>query len=114
MLPICTPSDVVYRVHGGADGLSTGFSGGSPAEACTNFAVGSSSPVAGITEHTCNVVASPAPYAIYKVCDAQPQFTSEKIADMATLWGMFLLAAIAILCVRKLFNIFDKAPHAEG
>lgn len=37
----------------------------------------------------------------------------DRIADLAEMWGLFLLAAIVVLCFRKLYDIFDRAPHGE-
>jgi hypothetical protein len=39
--------------------------------------------------------------------------TLERIQDMGLVWSGFLLAAIVVLGLRKIFDIFDKAPHGE-
>lgn len=33
------------------------------------------------------------------------------IADMSTLWGLFLGAAVVVLCLRKLLDLFNTTPH---
>lgn len=40
--------------------------------------------------------------------------TSEKITDMGLVWSGFLLAAIVVMGLRKVFNVFDHTPHNEG
>jgi hypothetical protein len=47
------------------------------------------------------------------MCDSTPELTTAKIADMSLLWGLFLVCAIVIWGLRKLFNIFDSPPHGE-
>jgi hypothetical protein len=39
--------------------------------------------------------------------------TSEKIADMSLVWSGFLLAAIVVMGLRKLLNVFDSSPHVQ-
>lgn len=39
--------------------------------------------------------------------------TLERIEDMGLVWSGFLLAAVVIIGLRKIFDIFDKAPHGE-
>lgn len=40
--------------------------------------------------------------------------SSDFIADQAEVWGLFLVVAIVVLCLRKLYDLFDKAPHGDG
>lgn len=37
-----------------------------------------------------------------------------RLADLAEMWGLFLGAAIVVLCLRKLANIFDRSPHGDS
>lgn len=69
MLPTCGPTDIVYRAYGSSDGVSRGFGGSSPAEACTTFAVGSGNAVGWVTNEVCSLAGVAAPYPIYKLCD---------------------------------------------
>lgn len=39
--------------------------------------------------------------------------TSERLADMALVWSGFLVAAVVVLTLRKIYNIFDGSPHAQ-
>jgi hypothetical protein len=39
--------------------------------------------------------------------------SEDQIADMSALWGLFLLAAIVVFCVRKLSHIFESPPHGD-
>jgi hypothetical protein len=39
--------------------------------------------------------------------------TQEKINDMSLVWSGFLLAAIVVMGLRKLLNIFDSSPHVQ-
>ena len=40
--------------------------------------------------------------------------TSEYLGDMSEVWLLFLGAAIVVFCLRKLYDLFDKAPHGDG
>lgn len=109
MLPACTATQKPFYV---AYGNSLSYTGDTPGGACKFFVDNTSISYSGGTEHQC--ATSAGTYPISKLCDDSPQFTVEKMQDMATVWGLFLLAAIVILCARKILNIFDRAPHAEG
>jgi hypothetical protein len=39
--------------------------------------------------------------------------TSDFLADQGSVWVLFLGAGIAVLCLRKLYDLFDKAPHGD-
>lgn len=38
---------------------------------------------------------------------------SDRLGDMAELAGYFFVAALTIFLLRKLFDLFDRAPHAD-
>lgn len=40
--------------------------------------------------------------------------TMERIDDMTLIWGGFLLAAIVVMGLRKLANVFDSSPHESN
>lgn len=40
--------------------------------------------------------------------------TMERIDDMTLIWGGFLLAAIVVMGLRKLSNVFDSSPHESS
>lgn len=81
MLPTCGPSDIVYRAYGGSDGVSRGFGGGSPAEACTTFAAGSGNAVGSISDHMCSLVGVSAVYPIYKLCEPPVTMSTTSVAE---------------------------------
>lgn len=121
MLAACTASQKPYVVvHWNSTTTYPASAAYSPGEACNLWLVsafGTAQSLVTVGPHSCIQSGSPTiNFPIIKVCDdtPQPQFTSEKIADMAALWGMFLLVAIVILGLRKLYNVFDKAPHGEN
>lgn len=120
MLTACTASQFPYIVgHPFVNSTYAESAANTPAQACHSFVVFAGGGVPSyelreVTQHYCKTSAAQSAYPIIKLCDDTPQFTTEKIADMATLWGLFLVAAIVILCLRKLFNVFDKAPHGEN
>lgn len=35
------------------------------------------------------------------------------IEDVASMWGLFFVAAIVVMGLRKLYDLFDRGPH-EG
>lgn len=37
--------------------------------------------------------------------------TAERIEDMSLVWGGFLLAAIVVMGLRKLSNVFESSNH---
>jgi len=43
-----------------------------------------------------------------------PELEPQKFQDMAQIGGLFAVAAVVILCMRKVFNFFDKAPHGDS
>lgn len=119
MLPACTSAQKPYIIgHTNSTGSYSGSEGNTPGEACVAFFAPSgphaSLAITRLSEFECVISNSTNVYPVRKVCDDAPQFTVEKMQDMSALWGMFLLAAIVILCLRKLFNVFDKAPHGEN
>lgn len=36
-----------------------------------------------------------------------------RLADLSEAWSLFLGAAIVIVLLKKLYDIFDKAPHGD-
>jgi hypothetical protein len=34
-----------------------------------------------------------------------------RIADLSTLWGMFLGVGIVIVCLRAVYKLFEGGPH---
>lgn len=34
--------------------------------------------------------------------------------DQSAVWLLFLGAGITVLCLRKLYDLFDKAPHGDA
>lgn len=39
--------------------------------------------------------------------------SSEQIGDMGSIAAAFTVAAVLVLCARKLYDLFDKAPHGD-
>lgn len=115
MLPACTSAQKPY-VIGSQNSASTyaDSAANTPGGACQLFAATTANTTRAVNAESCSIAAVTNAYPVIKVCDDTPTFTVEKMQDMATVWGLFLLAAIAIICARKILNIFDKAPHAEG
>ena len=118
MLTPCTAEQKPYAIGSvGTMGFYAGSVGDTPIDACMQHVAvqgGGTYSFLGATQFECRWTASVTVFPIRQVCDATPQFTVEKIADMSALWSLFLLAAIVILCIRKLFNVFDRAPHGEN
>ena len=38
---------------------------------------------------------------------------TDRIADQSAVWSLFLVAAVVVLCVRGIYNLFNRSPH-EG
>ena len=36
-----------------------------------------------------------------------------RLTDLTDAWGLFLGAAIVIILLKKMYDIFDKAPHGD-
>ncbi len=122
-LPICTSSQKPYVVGNyngtGLAGGGTGLPSDSPGEACAKY----NASVTGVTyaaggrvnEHECVASFSGAvTVPIIKVCTPEPlEMSSQKIADLNSMWSIFLGAAIVIVLLRKLYQIFDRSPHGE-
>lgn len=46
-----------------------------------------------------------------QVVSAPPD--SDRLGDIAELAGYFFVAALAIFCARALYDLFNRAPHAD-
>ena len=38
---------------------------------------------------------------------------TERMSDQSAVWSLFLVAAVVVLCVRGIYNLFNRSPH-EG
>jgi len=115
MLPACTASQKPYAIGSlTSDSVHAGTENETPGASCRDWAANNGSYPKSISEFQCVTLFQPdITYPVVKVCDDTPQFTLEKIQDMSALWSMFLLVFIVIIGLRKLYDIFDKAPHGE-
>lgn len=52
--------------------------------------------------------------ALKSYSGASDALASERLADQGLVWTLFLGALIVILGARKLYDLFDKAPHYES
>lgn len=115
MLPACTAeqNEYVLIAHNGLGLYGLGYGGPTAAEVCRNFAVGNGGYVTNATEHICNVSFSSVSFPVSRQCEPYIEFTSEKIADMSAMWGLFLVVAIVIYGLKRLLGVFESSPHVE-
>lgn len=57
---------------------------------------------------TCSV--SPCQVSFTMQVQAAPP-TEGTLSDMSDMWGLFLGAAIVVLCLRKIYDLFNGSPH---
>lgn len=117
-LPICTGTEKQFAIfqQGGAYPFGAGFPTDSPAQSCAQFANSLSGTVSAVSQHSCQWSGQPAQvYPIVQMCtaDLTSPFNAERMVDMAAMWGMFLAVCIVVLGLRKLYDVFDKAPHGD-
>lgn len=121
-LAACSTGQKPYQVFGN--------SGNTPEQACLDWIVGATQSgydkyYVGASGCMVGKVSTNAHVwgQITQVCEpAEPHYAavplgagaSARIADMAVLWGLFLGAAIVIICLRKFANIWERAPHGEN
>lgn len=43
-----------------------------------------------------------------------PPANPEHLGDLSAAWGLFFGAAIIVVLLKKIYDIFDKAPHGDS